>query len=288
MSKIFPIVKSVLKLDSLKGKTVVITGGATGLGRKMAEHYASNDVNTIICSRNLDKLEETANHINSNYGDIAKFYQVDVADLDSVNNLFNNLNKDQIQPDILINNAAGNFISRTEDLSPNAINRIIDIVLKGTVNMTTNFSKQIMKENKFGTILNISTLYAETGSGFVIPSAISKAGVNTLTKSLAAEWGKYGIRTLAVAPGSIYTEGAFSRLDPTGEFKEKLKSVNPSGRLGEQEELANLVTFLTSDYCSWLNGQVINFDGGEGIFRAGQFNEMNSLDDSFWKMIRKK
>ena len=139
----------------------------------------------------------------------------------------------------------------------------------------------------FGNIINISTLYAETGSGYVVPSAVAKGGINTLTKSLASEWGKYGIRINAVAPGSIYTEGAFSRLDPTGEFKKSLIQKNPSGRLGGTEELANFITFLSSEYSSWLNGQIINFDGGEGIFRSGQMNELSQLPDSFWKMIRK-
>ena len=271
----------------MKNKTAIITGGATGLGKKMAEHYAANDVNTIICSRNLERLDKTTNEINSKYGDKVKYYQVDVADVNSVNSLFEILKANNDKPDILINNAAGNFISKTEELSPNAINKIIDIVLKGTVNMSMNFSKGLIKDEKDGTILSISTLYADTGSGFVVPSAIAKSGINAMTKSLASEWGKYGIRTLAVAPGSIYTEGAFSRLDPTGDFKKKLLSVNPSGRLGEREELANFITFLTSDYCSWVNGQVINFDGGEGNFRAGQMNELSSLPDSFWKLIKK-
>ena len=287
MVKVFPVMKQVLKLDCMKNKTAIITGGATGLGKKMAEHYAANDVNTIICSRNLERLDKTTNEINSKYGDKVKYYQVDVADVNSVNSLFEILKANNDKPDILINNAAGNFISKTEELSPNAINKIIDIVLKGTVNMSMNFSKGLIKDEKDGTILSISTLYADTGSGFVVPSAIAKSGINAMTKSLASEWGKYGIRTLAVAPGSIYTEGAFSRLDPTGDFKKKLLSVNPSGRLGEREELANFITFLTSDYCSWVNGQVINFDGGEGNFRAGQMNELSSLPDSFWKLIKK-
>jgi 2,4-dienoyl-CoA reductase len=287
MVKVFPVMKQVLKLDCMKNKTAIITGGATGLGKKMAEHYAANDVNTIICSRNIERLEKTTNEINSKYGDKVKYYQVDVADVNSVNSLFEILKANNDKPDILINNAAGNFISKTEDLSPNAINKIIDIVLKGTVNMSMNFSKGLIKDEKDGTILSISTLYADTGSGFVVPSAIAKSGINAMTKSLASEWGKYGIRTLAVAPGSIYTEGAFSRLDPTGEFKKRLLSVNPSGRLGEREELANFITFLTSDYCSWVNGQVINFDGGEGNFRAGQMNELSALPDSFWKLIKK-
>lgn len=287
MSKVFPIMKNILKLNCLNHKTAIVTGGATGLGKKMAEHYASNNVNTIICSRNVDRLEKTTNEINYKYGDKVQFYQVDVADLNSVNTFYENLKKENIKPDILINNAAGNFISRTEDLSPNAINKVIDIVLKGTVNMTIPFCKNIFKEDKMGNIINISTLYADTGSGYVVPSAVAKSGVNALTKSLAAEWGKYGIRINAIAPGSIYTKGAFSRLDPTGEFKKSLVLKNPSGRLGETEELANLITFLSSEYSLWLTGQIINFDGGEGLFRAGQFNELSQLPDTFWEIIKK-
>lgn len=288
MSRVFPLIKDIIKIPTLKNKTVLITGGATGLGQKMAEHFAANDVNTVICSRNEDRLKNTSNEINDKFPDKVKYFHVDVADNKSVEDLFWRLGINRIKPDILVNNAAGNFISKTEDLSPNAVNKIIDIVLKGTVNMTMNFQKNLtINEKKNGSIINISTLYAETGSGYVVPSAVSKSGVNALTKSLASEWGKYGIRTNAIAPGSIYTQGAFSRLDPTGEFKKSLIKKNPSGRLGEREELANLIMFLSSDYASWINGQIINFDGGEGNFRAGQMNEMIKMPDQFWKMIRK-
>lgn len=288
MVNIFPLMKDVLRIPHLKNKTVIVTGGATGLGKKIAEHYACNDVNTIICSRNEERLQNTTNEINKKYNNNkVKYYKVDVSNTESVNLFFQDLKMDNVKPDFLINNAAGNFISRTEDLSPNAINKIVDIVLKGTVNMTMNFSKDLINEKRNGTIINISTIYADTGSSFVVPSAISKSGVNALTRSLASEWGKYGIRTNAIAPGSIYTKGAFSRLDPTGEFKKSLIKKNPSGRLGEREELANLIMFLSSDYAAWLNGQIIKFDGGESNNRSGQMNEMLSLPDEFWKSIKK-
>ena len=234
----------------------------------MAKHFAENDVNTIICSRNLKRLQNTTTEINkmTNKDNVICF-DVDVSDNKSVEKLYQNI--------------------EYENLSSNAINRVIDIVLKGTVNMTLPFSKNIMNQNNIGSVINISTLYAETGSGFVVPSAISKSGINTLTKSLAAEWGKYGLRYNSVAPGSIYTKGAFSRLDPTGEFIKSLTHKNPSGRLGSPEELANLILFLSSDYSYWLNGQIINFDGGEGIYRAGQFNELNNLGDEYWDKIKK-
>tara|TARA_Y100000385_G_scaffold280427_1_gene331625 strand:- start:444 stop:1307 length:864 start_codon:yes stop_codon:yes gene_type:complete len=287
MKKIFPTFNQILKLDCLANKTAIITGGATGLGKTMAKHFAANNVNTIICSRNEDRLKETSELINQKYPNKVSYYSVDVADNRSVDDLFVKFNQNNIKPDILINNAAGNFISKTEDLTPNAINKVIDIVLKGTINMTMNFGKEFRQNDKYGCILNISALYAETGTSFVVPSSISKSGINNLTKSLSVEWGKYGIRSLAVAPGSIFTKGAFSRLDPTGEFIKKLNQVNPSGRLGNSAELANLITFLTSDYCHWLNGEIINFDGGENNFRCGQLNELNNLPDEFWNIIKK-
>lgn len=287
--KIFPTLLNKLIIPHMTNKTVIITGGATGLGKQMAEHFASNNVNTIICSRNEDRLYETTQYINKlSNKNIVSWYSVDVSNPKSVENFYSQLNEKNINPDILINNAAGNFVAKTEDLSPNAINKIIDIVLKGTINMTIPFSKNIMNQDKFGSVLSISTLYANTGSGFVVPSSIAKAGVNNMTKSLASEWGKYGIRFNAIAPGSIYTEGAFSRLDPTGDFKKSLTKSIPTGRLGDPAELANLVLYLSSDYSNWINGQVINLDGGEGNFRAGQMNEFNNLPDEFWDHIRRK
>ena len=289
IKKIFPTLTSKLVIPHMKDKTVIITGGATGLGKQMAENFSANNVKTIICSRNSDRLEETTNYLNDlNKNNLVSWYSVDVSEPESVKKFYSEIKQKSINPDILINNAAGNFISKTEDLSPNAINRIIDIVLKGTINMTIPFSKNIMSQDKIGSVLSISTLYANTGSGFVVPSSIAKAGVDNMTKSLASEWGKYGIRFNSVAPGSIYTEGAFSRLDPTGNFKKSLLKSNPSGRLGKPEELANLILYLSSDYSNWLNGQIINFDGGEGNFRSGQMNELNNLPDEFWEMIKRK
>lgn len=288
IKKIFPKNINLLKVPTLKNKTVIVSGGATGLGEMMANHFASNGAKTIICSRNEDNLRNTTKLINdSNSNTNVDWIPVDVSNPKSVDEFYKELKNRNYNPDILINNAAGNFICKSEDLSPNAINRVIDIVLKGTINMTIPFSKNIISQEKFGSVLSISTLYASTGSGFVLPSAIAKGGVEIMSKSLASEWGKHGIRFNCIAPGSIYTEGAFSRLDPTGKFKKSLEDKNPCGRLGEREELANLVTYISSDYCNWLNGQIINFDGGEGGFRAGQFNELNYLPDEFWQMIKK-
>ena len=190
-------------------------------------------------------------------------------------------------PQIVINNAAGNFINKSENLSENAWNSIIDIVLKGTINVTSVFGKRLIDLNLPGTFINISTTYAETGSSFVVPSGVAKAGCNNLTKSLASEWGKYGIRLLSVAPGPIYTEGAFSRLDPGNKFSNIAEKKLPLMRFGEKEELSNLVTYLTSDYCNWMTGQIITLDGGEIIGNSGEFNFLHTLKDSDWDIYSK-
>ena len=208
-------------------------------------------------------------------------------DYPDVLRLANTLEQEEKLPDIVINNAAGNFICPSEKLTPNGWNSIVDIVLKGTMNMTLEFGKKMISHQKPGVFLNISTTYAETGSGYVVPSAVAKAGCNNLTKSLGAEWGKYGIRTLSVAPGPIYTEGAFSRLDPTNQFTDIARKKLPLKRLGEKEELANLVTFLTSDHNSWMTGQVINLDGGEVVGNAGEFNMLEILGEEDWKRMSK-
>ena len=285
---ILPSIKKVMLPDkSFLGKNILVTGGGSGLGQSIATTYSKLGANVTIVSRNLEKLQNTAEEITKNSGNKVNIHSLDVSSHEQVNDLCKRLSTDKNFPNIVINNAAGNFLCPTEKLSYNAWNRILDIVLKGTIDMTLTFGKEMISRNEPGSFINISTTYAKTGSAFVLPSAIAKAGCDNLVKSLATEWGKYGIRINAVAPGPIYTEGAFSRLDPTGEFKKRLLSVNPSGRLGEREELANFITFLTSDYCSWVNGQVINFDGGEGNFRAGQMNELSALPDSFWKLIKK-
>ncbi|RNA10888.1 2-4-dienoyl- mitochondrial [Brachionus plicatilis] len=188
---------------------------------------------------------------------------------------------------MVINNAAGNFISPTERLSPNAVKTIIDIVLLGTLNTTLAVGKRLIKADQGASFLNIITTYAETGSGYVVPSASAKAGVVAMTRSLAVEWSKYGMRFNGISPGPIYTKGAFSRLDPTGSFVEHAKNRIPIGRLGETAELSNLASYLLSDYSNWLTGQIIDLDGGELTYSSGEFNYLYSIQKEQWDMMEK-
>ena len=190
-------------------------------------------------------------------------------------------------PDIIINNAAGNFVCPSKDLSYNGWNSILDIVLKGTMDLTLQLGQRMIKEEQTGSFLNISTTYAQTGSGYVLPSAIAKSGCDNLTKSLAAEWGRYGIRLNSVAPGPIFTEGAFSRLDPSGKFTQSGIKKLPIGRLGETQELANLVCFITSEHMNWMTGQIINLDGGEVVGNSGEFNFLGKLTEAEWGIFSK-
>merc|ERR1739838_1243974 len=195
-------------------------------------------------------------------------------------------------PDCVVNNAAGNFISPTERLSANAFKTVVDIVLLGTANVTLEIGKRLIEAEQGCAFLGITVGYAQSGSGYVTPSAASKAGVEALTKSLAAEWGKYGMRFNVIDPGPIYTEGAFSRLDPQGRIAGEGWKLLPVGRMGEVEEIANLATFLCSDYASWLSGDIIMFDGAKFPHAAGEFNKLDMYTKEQWdqmeNMIRTK
>ena len=279
-----PVKESALKDIVFKDYNVLITGGGTGLGKMMATVYSKLGADVTIASRKENILKQSADEISNLTGNNVGYKILNLREHDSITSMVNEFEK---IPDIVVNNAAGNFICRSHDLSYNGWNSILDIVLKGSVDLTLQLGKRMIEEKKPGVFCNISTTYANTGSGFVLPSAIAKAGCDNMTKSLAAEWGKYGIRLLSVAPGPIYTDGAFSRLDPTGSFQKKVEKKLPMGRLGEKEELANFISFLTSDYCNWLTGQVINFDGGEVVGNSGEFNILHSLSDAEWSLIKK-
>ncbi|XP_032326129.1 2,4-dienoyl-CoA reductase, mitochondrial isoform X3 [Camelus ferus] len=269
-SKFFPPVQNVmLPPNSFQGKVAFITGGGTGLGKGMTTHLSSLGAQCVIASRKIDVLKATAEQISSQTGNKVHAIQCDVRDLDMVKNTVSELIKVAGHPDIVINNAAGNFISPTERLSPNAWKTITDIVLNGTAYVTLEIGKQLIKAQKGATFLAITAIYADTGSGFVVPSASAKAGVETMSKSLAAEWGKYGMRFNMIQPGPIKTKGAFSRMDPAGAFEKEMIERIPCGRLGTVGELANLAVFLCSDYASWINGAVTKeqWDTIEGLIR---------------------
>ncbi len=280
------MVQGALKEDALLGKTVVVTGGGTGLGKAMSHYFSELGANVLITSRKLDVLEQTAKEIQAATGNKVLAVACDVRDVEQVEALLAQAEDAFGQVDFLVNNAAGNFISPTERLSANAFSTVIDIVLKGTVNCTLTFGKNWIAKKQKASVLNIVTTYAFTGSGYVVPSAIAKAGVLALTRSLAVEWGKYGIRNNAIAPGPFPTKGAWDRLLP-GDLLEKFDFKNrvPLKRVGEHQELANLAAFLLADFAGFINGEVVTIDGGEWLQGAGEFNNMEAIPTEMWDMI---
>jgi NAD(P)-dependent dehydrogenase (short-subunit alcohol dehydrogenase family) len=277
----------MLRDDALKGKTFVVTGGGSGLGKSMTKYFLELGANVVITSRNLDKLKNTAKELETETGGKVLPLQCDVRDYDAVCQMRDDSIKHFGKVDGLLNNAAGNFISPTERLSSNAFDTIIDIVLKGSKNCTLAFGKYwIDEEEKQKTVLNIVTTYAWTGSAYVVPSATAKAGVLAMTRSLAVEWAKYGIRFNAIAPGPFPTKGAWDRLLP-GNLKDKfdLSKKVPLQRVGDHQELANLAAYLMSDFAEYLNGEVITIDGGEWLKGAGQFNLLEDIPTELWDML---
>ncbi len=268
----------------LKGKNIIVTGGGTGLGKSMATRFAELGANLVITSRREGVISEAAKELQKSGGKVVAI-PCDVRDPEQVEAMVEQTVKELGSVDILLNNAAGNFISPTENLSPNAFKTVIDIVLNGTFHCTQAAGK-VMRKNKSGIILNIVTTYAWTGSGYVVPSACAKAGVLAMTRSLAVEWAKYGIRTVAIAPGPFPTKGAWSRLAPPGlGIDKKMKARIPLKRVGEHIELANLASYLISDQAAYINGEVVTIDGGEWLQGAGEMNELEKIPKAAWKLL---
>ncbi len=284
--------EGMLKENSLKDKVILVTGGGSGLGKSMVKYFLELGADVIITSRREELLNDVAKDFNSNFESEVFPISCDVRNINQVEKVIEESYKKFKKIDCLINNAAGNFISPTERLSSRAFDAVIDIVLKGTVNFSLTLGKKWIKEKSQGNILNIVTTYSWTGSGYVVPSACAKAGVLSLTRSLAVEWGKYKIRSNAIAPGPFPTKGAWERLLP-GDLKEKFDPSKkiPLGRVGDHQELSNLAAYLVSDYSSYINGEVITIDGAEWLKGAGQFNHLDMISDQMWDMfdmMRKK
>jgi len=277
----------MLRDDALQGKVIVVTGGGSGLGKAMTKYFLELGAKVAITSRDLDKLKNTAQELETETGGTCLPLQCDVRHYEEVENMLQEVLKTFGKVDVLLNNAAGNFISPTERLSSNAFDTIIDIVLKGTKNCTLAFGKHwIDTKQTSSTVLNIVTTYAWTGSAYVVPSATAKAGVLAMTRSLAVEWAKYGIRTNAIAPGPFPTKGAWDRLLP-GDLAEKfdMSKKVPLKRVGDHQELANLAAYLVSDFSAYVNGEVIVIDGGEWLKGAGQFNLLEAIPEELWDQL---
>jgi NAD(P)-dependent dehydrogenase (short-subunit alcohol dehydrogenase family) len=280
--------EGMLKPGSLNGKTIIITGGGTGLGRSMGKYFLDLGANLVITSRKLDVIQKAAEELVAETGGKVLAIPCDVRKYEEIEHVIRETESKFGQVHGVLNNAAGNFISPTERLSHRAFDIVVDIVLKGTYYTTLAAGKNWIAKKQPGTFLNIVTTYAWTGSGYVVPSACGKAGVLALTRSLAVEWAKYKIRSNAIAPGPFPTKGAWSRLLP-GDLVKQFDPAEriPLKRVGEHQELANLAAYLMSDYSAYVNGEVITIDGGEWLRNGGEFSHLEAIPDELWDTIEK-
>ncbi|MCG8323161.1 MAG: SDR family oxidoreductase [Cytophagales bacterium] len=279
--------EGMLRKDALKGKTLIVTGGGTGLGKSMGQYFLELGANLVIASRKAEVLEKAADELRASTGGSVLPLACDVRNYEEVEKVIEGTVTEFGTVHGLLNNAAGNFISPTERLSHRAFDAVVDIVLKGSYNFTLALGKKWIANGQPGTILNIVTTYAWTGSGYVVPSACGKAGVLAMTRSLAVEWAKYGIRNNAIAPGPFPTEGAWSRLLP-GDLKDKLDPAQrvPLKRVGDHRELANLAAYLMSDFSAYINGEVITIDGGEWLKNGGEFSFLEMIKPEMWDQLQ--
>ena len=272
----------------LLNKRILITGGGTGLGKATARRFLELGAEVYICGRREDVVAATTKELHARTGGKIHSYSCDVRDAAAVEKMIESIWATG-PLDVLMNNAAGNFLARTEELSLGAFQSVIGIVLMGTLHATMACGRRWLAAGQNAVVLNITTTYTTTGSAYVVPSAVAKAGVHALTRSLAVEWGNRGIRMNAIAPGPIKTEGAFSRLLPRPELEAEAKKRIPVGRFGTLEEFANLATFLISDGSGYINGDVVTMDGGEWLQGAGEFTALGrELTDNEWEMMKPK
>ena len=275
----------MFKKDLLKNKRILITGGGTGLGKEMAIHFAKHGAVLYICGRRENVLKETADEISKKYSTKVNYQTLDIRASKDVDDYVQSIFEES-PLDGLVNNAAGNFISPTKDLSHKGFDAIANIVFHGTFYMTHSVGKRWIESSCKGSIINILTTWVWTGSPYVVPSAMSKSGINAMTKSLAAEWGKYGIKVNGIAPGPFPTKGAWERLNPENNDGDMMSTV-PLGRVGEMSELQNLATFLMADGCDYLTGQTIGIDGAQYLTGGGTFSQLDKLSDEDWENMRK-
>ena len=274
----------MFKKDLLKNKRILVTGGGTGLGKEMASHYAEHGAELYICGRRLNVLEETASELKEKFNAKVHFETLDIRASKDVDDYIERIFEEG-PLDGLVNNAAGNFISPTKDLSHKGFDAIANIVFHGTFYITHSVGRRWIELGHKGSIISILTTWVWTGSPYVVPSAMSKSGLNAMTQSLATEWGKYNIKVNAIAPGPFPTKGAWDRLNPGGNDEGSMGSV-PLGRVGEMVELQNLATFLMADGCDYLTGQTIGIDGAQYLTGGGTFSALDKLSDEDWEQMR--
>ena len=258
-------------------KTILITGASSGLGRAIAMTYAKNGGRIINISRDISKMSSLQNRLHQINSCDHLYFSADVSNYKHIKNIQNTLHKKNIYPDVVINNAAGNFLCPFNKLSENGWKRIIDIVLHGSFNIYHIFGKHLIEKGKPGVFLNVSTTYSETGSALVIPSAAAKAGVDNLMRGLTVEWSPYNIRLVGIAPGPIEGSGGADKLDPFNIFKKYNNYVNPRKRMASQKEISELAMFLTSDKADYINGEIVKIDGGEVVKNSGEFNFLTNI-----------
>jgi len=269
----------------LKGKNILITGGGTGLGKEIAAQYLALGAGLWIAGRRAGVLEQTAKELTAKHGGSVRTHAVDIRDYAAVDAMVQRIWDDSGPLTGLVNNAAGNFISPTKDLTPNGFNAIAHTVFHGSFYVTHSVGKRWIAGGHKGSVVSILVTWVWTGSPYVVPSAMSKAGLHIMTKSLAVEWGKHGIRLNAIAPGPFPTEGATQRLRPGSSFGESTQ-VNPMRRVGEMSELQNLATFLMADGCEWLSGETIALDGAGYLATGAYFTELDKMSDADWQRAR--